>query len=445
MKTNNDSAQLSVTYLHVNTLKPFCTNARIHSKHQIHQIAKSIEFFGFTNPVLITSDETIVAGHGRVEAAMLLGMKEVPTIRLENLTKQQIRAYVIADNRLAEKADWDKEILAIELQHLILNEDSLDVTITGFEIPEIDLILEEPRAKEPDKDDLFELDETGQAITKPGDLWQLGRHRILCGNSLDESSFISLMTRRKANLVFADPPYNVVIDGHASGNGQISHREFAMASGEMNEAEFVAFLNTSLRLLARHSTAESVHFITMDWRHMGELLAAGRQSYDSLLNVCVWVKNNGGMGSFYRSRHELVFVFRNGKGHHRNNIQLGQFGRNRTNVWEYPCVNTLSRQGDEGNLLALHPTVKPVTMVADAILDCSARGDLVLDSFLGSGTSLIAAERVGRICMGIELDPLYVDVAIRRWQKHTGDHAIHLTTGKSFDEIAAQLEAGHER
>jgi DNA modification methylase len=441
METKNDSVRLSVTYLQVDTLKPYCTNARTHSKHQIRQIAKSIQLFGFTNPVLIASDRTIVAGHGRVDAAKQLGMTEVPTIPLENLTKQQIRAYVIADNRLAEKAGWDKEILSIELQHLVLNDEGLDVTITGFEIPEIDLILEEARATELDKDDLFQIDETAQAITQPGDLWQLGRHRVLCGNSLDDSSFASLMAHRKANVVFADPPFNVKIDGHASGNGQISHREFAMASGEMNEAEFVAFLNTSLRLLAKHSTFESVHFICMDWRHVPELLAAGRQAYDTLLNLCVWVKNNGGMGSFYRSRHELIFVFRNGKGRYRNNIQLGQFGRNRTNVWEYGCINTLSRQNDEGNLLALHPTVKPVAMVADAILDCSARGDVVLDSFLGSGTTLIAAERVGRICMGIEIDPIYVDIAIRRWQKHAGDRAIHLATGKSFDDISTQSEA----
>jgi DNA modification methylase len=198
-------------------------------------------------------------------------------------------------------------------------------------------------------------------------------------------------------------------------------------------------------LLSRHSTSDSVHFICMDWRHLWELLAAGRQTYDTLLNVCVWVKDNGGMGSFYRSRHELVFVFRNGKGRHRNNVQLGQYGRNRTNVWEYPSVNTLCRQGEEGNLLALHPTVKPVALVADALLDCSARGDIVLDTFLGSSSTLIAAERVGRVCRGIEIDPLYVDVAIRRWQKHTGDRAVHAATGKSFDDIANGTEVGHGR
>jgi hypothetical protein len=211
-----------------------------------------------------------------------------------------------------------------------------------------------------------------------------------------------------------------------------------MACGEMSEPEFISFLTTSLRLLSRYSSSGSVHFVCMDWRHMDQLLAAGKQVYDSLLNLCIWVKHTGGMGSFYRSRHELVFVFRNGKGQHRNNVQLGQFGRNRTNVWEYPGVNTLSRQGEEGNLLALHPTVKPVALIADALLDCSARGELVADSFLGSGSTLLAAERTGRICYGIELDPVYVDTAIKRWQGHTGDHAIHAASGKRFEEITTE-------
>jgi DNA modification methylase len=248
----------------------------------------------------------------------------------------------------------------------------------------------------------------------------------------------------RAGIVFCDPPYNVKIDGHVTGNGSIRHREFAMASGEMNEAEFVAFLTTCLRLLARHSLSGSVHFICMDWRHMKELLAAGGQVYDSLLNLCVWAKNCGGMGSLYRSRHELVFVFRHGKESHRNNVQLGKFGRNRTNVWEYPGVNTFSKTGEEGNLLSLHPTVKPVALVADALLDCSARGEIVLDGFLGSGSTLMAAERVGRICYGIEIEPLYVDVAIRRWQRYTGEQAIHVSTGKTFDQLSSEAEAVHE-
>ena len=442
MKTDQASGKLSIAELPPGNLAANRHNSRTHSKYQIRQIARSIQEFGFTNPVLIDRNNTIIAGHGRVEAAKLLGIEHVPTIRLEALTEDQIRAYVIADNRLAEIAGWDRSILAIELQHLLRIDSDLDVTVTGFEVPEIDLILSQA-AVEPDRDDIFEIDQTNQTVTQPGDLWLLGKHRILCGSSLDEASYKTLMIARRANVVFVDPPYNVAIDGHACGNGSVHHRDFAMASGEMNEAEFVAFLTTSLRLLARYSTSGSVHFVCMDWRHAGELLAAGNQIYESLLNLCVWVKNNGGMGSFYRSRHELVFVFRNGKGPHRNNVKLGEYGRNRTNVWEYPNVNTVSRQGDEGNLLALHPTVKPVALVADALLDCSARGEIVLDSFLGSGSTLIAAERVGRICYGIEIDPLYVDVAIRRWQRHTGDHAIHAATRKSFDDLAVASGVNH--
>jgi DNA modification methylase len=402
----------------------------------VRQIAASIKEFGFVNPVLIDKNNMVVAGHGRMAAAQLLGRSQVPTLRLENLSDDQVRAYVVADNRLAEKAGWDKSILAIELQHLITIDD-FDVTITGFEVPEIDLLLAESN-DQPDDDDVFEMSDALQLISRPGDLWQLGRHRILCGSALRRESYSLLMEEQQANVIFTDPPYNVRIDGHASGKGKVRHPDFKMASGEMDEFEFVSFLTKSLGLMARHSTNGSIHFICMDWRHMGELLEAGNQVHDSLLNVCVWVKNTGGMGSFYRSQHEMVFVFRRGKRTHRNNIQLGRFGRNRTNVWQYPAINTLSKHGEEGNLLGLHPTIKPVPLIADALLDCSARGDVVLDGFLGSGSTLIAAERTGRCCYGIELDPIYVDTAIKRWERHTGDHAIHATTGKRFDETAVE-------
>jgi DNA modification methylase len=262
----------------------------------------------------------------------------------------------------------------------------------------------------------------------------------LCGNALERSSFLTVMANRKANLAFLDPPYNIRIDGNVSGKGAIRHSDFAMASGEMTTQQFIDFLTTSLEIAAAFSVDGSIHFVCMDWRHVGELLAAGEKAYDSLLNLCVWAKDKGGQGSFYRSAHEFVFVYRNGKHRHRNNVQLGQFGRYRTNVWNYPSVSTLCRQGHEGNLLAFHPTVKPIAMVADAMLDCSARGDVVLDSFLGSGTTLIAAERVGRMCFGIELNPLYVDVAIRRWQQHTGNDAIHSGSRKTFRESSSMGE-----
>ena len=288
----------------------------------------------------------------------------------------------------------------------------------------------------PKKDRADALPEPGPAVTVVGDLWLLDRHRMLCASALDEASYRTLMGDKRAAMVFTDPPYNVPIDGHASGLGAIHHREFAMAAGEMGEAEFTDFLALACRLLARHSVSGALHFICMDWRHMAELLAAGGRVYRELKNVCVWAKDNPGMGSLYRSQHELVFVFKHGSGRHRNHVQLGQHGRNRSNVWRYPNVTAFGRSGEEGNLLAVHATVKPVAMVADALLDCSGRGEIVLDAFLGSGTTLIAAERTGRIGYGLELDPLYVDAAIRRWQSYTRTPATHAVSGRTFDETA---------
>jgi hypothetical protein len=276
MNNKDGSAGLTVSYLPIECLIAHSSNARSHTRHQIHQIASSIQAFGFTNPILVAGNNTIIAGHGRVAAAKLLGMDRVPTIRIEGMSEDEIRAYVIADNRLAEKAGWDQSILAIELQHLLTINGNFDVTITGFEVPEIDLIIEQARGQEPDRDDVFQIEETNQTVTQSGDVWKLGRHRVLCANSLNEASFRTLMVRRQANLVFVDPPYNVPINGNVSGKGSIQHREFVMASGEMSEAEYVAFLTTSLRLLARYSGSESVHFICLYWRHMGELIAAGK-------------------------------------------------------------------------------------------------------------------------------------------------------------------------
>jgi DNA modification methylase len=435
--------QLLVVKRSIRQLKPNRQNARKHPRHQIRQIADSISTFGFTNAILVDSDNQIVAGAGRFEAAKELGMTEVPTVRIDWLSKEQLRAYILADNKLAENAGWDQEILAIELQALVeLDCPDFDVTITGFEMAEIDSILESTKGDDSD-DGVPEPDLKCPSITEPGDTWQLGDHRIHCGNSLHDGPFRAILRNRRAAATFTDPPYNVKIDGHATGNGSIHHREFSMASGEMSEAEFLSFLNNTLRLIANNSTNGAISYVCMDWRHAGDLIAAGRQNFDELLNICVWVKNSGGMGSFYRSQHELVFVFRKGKGQHRNNIQLGKFGRNRTNVWQYPGVQTMSKQGDEGNLLAFHPTVKPIAMVADSVLDCTVRGDILLDPFLGSGTTLMAAQRVGRICCGIEIDPAYVDVAIRRWQNYTGEAAIHAGSGKRFDEIAVEKEVVH--
>ncbi|MGA8211962.1 MAG: DNA methyltransferase [Candidatus Sulfotelmatobacter sp.] len=416
-------------------------NPRLHSDRQITQLAKSIDNFGFLWPVMIDGTKRVLAGHGRIEAAKRLGFEEVPTISIHHLSESQRRAFMIADNRLAEQASWDEKLLADQLKELCEVDLDFDLEATGFEVGEIDVLIEgaspEAAGNSDPADDLPEARPV--AVTRAGDLWLAGPHRIYCGNSLNPDSYSALMESRRAAMVFTDPPFNVKIDGHATGLGTIRHRNFQMASGEMTEAEFTDFLAQVLQRCALHSVDGSLHYAFMDWRHMPELFAAGKQVYSELKNVCVWVKDNGGMGSLYRSQHELIFVFKSGKESHRNNVQLGQYGRYRTNVWHYPGANSFSRSTDEGNLLELHPTVKPVALVADAIGDCTSRRDIVLDPFLGSGTTVIAAERTGRTCYGIELDPLYVDTIVRRWQKFTGLSATHTTSGRSFDELEKEL------
>src|SRR5262245_14342279 len=427
---------MQIEYTPVRELRPHPNNARTHSTKQIRQIAKSIEQFGFCNPVLVDDTKRIIAGHGRVEAAKLLGIDAVPTCQLSHLSEADKRAYVLADNKLAEQAGWDRELLAIELQGLI--ELDVDIELTGFEIAEVDLILEEAReasAASGPEDSVPELP-SGPAVSRTGDLWLLGSHRLLCGDARDKAAYDRLLDGAKAEFVFTDPPYNVAIDGHVCGLGRVRHREFAMGCGELSEAEFTAFLKTVFGLLAESSVDGSIHQICMDWRHIGEMLAAGRAVYTELKNLCVWNKTNAGMGSFYRSKHELVFVWKSGTAAHTNNFELGQHGRYRTNVWDYPGVNTM-RQGRLEEL-AMHPTVKPVALVADAIKDCSRRGGVVLDPFCGSGTILMAAERTGRKARALEVDPNYVDVAVRRWQAYAGKSAVLFGSGETFEAIEEQ-------
>jgi len=416
------------------SLSPFPQNARRHSKAQIRQIAKSIERFGFTNPVLTGDGGQILAGHGRVEAAKLLGRSEVPTLPLSHLTASERRAYVVADNKLALNANWDKEMLAVELQGLI--EMDFDVELTPFTIAETDLVLEEAknrdmRGKDSDLDRVPPLPET--AVTLPGDLWLLGHHRLLCGDTRSKEDLSRLMAGDVADLVFTDPPYNVKIDGHVGGLGAIRHREFAFASGEMSETEFTHFLKTTLSNLSGVCREGAIAFVCMDWRHMRELLEAGAAAFTELKNLCVWNKSNGGMGSFYRSKHELVFVYKKGTSPHTNSFELGRTGRYRTNVWDYAGISSLGASRSEE--LAMHPTVKPVALVADAIKDCSRRGEIVLDGFGGSGSTLIAAESCGRKARLLEYDPLYCDTIVARWQALTGKQASHAVTGQSFEDV----------
>lgn len=424
---------LTIEHVAAGNLRPWARNARIHSKKQIRQIAESIKTFGFTNPVLIDRANTILAGHGRVEAARLLGMEQVPCVRLENMTPDQKRAYVLADNKLALNAGWDLELLAGELKELLASDLSFDVEVTGFSIPEIDGLVEELAPEEPgnpEEDALPDLD-PGSALCRPGDIWQLGRHRLICGDARDPDTVRALMDGERARMVLTDPPYNVKIDGNVGGSGKIKHREFAMASGELSEAEFVAFLQASFRNLADFSHDGSIHFIFMDWRHMNEVLRASQNIYAELKNLIVWVKDNGGMGTFYRSRHELVFAFKKDNAPHINTFELGQHGRYRTNVWQYKGVNTLKAgRLDE---LALHPTVKPVQMLADAIKDVSGRNDIVLDLFGGSGSTLIAAQKTGRRAYLCEYDPVYCDRIIRRWEAIAHDEAERVACGMEGD------------
>jgi DNA modification methylase len=427
---------LAITYRAVADLKPYPRNARTHSRKQLKQIAAAIKEFGFTNPVLIDESDQIIAGHGRVAAAKLLGVAEVPTLQLSHLSPLQKRAYILADNRLAEKAGWDKEILAVELQGLL--DDGFEVVLTGFEVPEVDVVLDMAAEAKSDRHADDDIPVVGPAVSQPGDLWRLGNHRLLCGNALDSICYDTLLGGTKAALVITDPPYNVAINGHVGGKGQIQHRDFAMGCGEMTSSDFTTFLTTTFEHLAANSTDGSIHYAFMDWRHMQEMLEAGHAVYSELKNLCVWNKTNGGMGSFYRSKHELVFVWKAGTAPHLNNFELGQHGRSRSNVWSYAGVNAF--RAERMDELQMHPTVKPVGLVADAIRDCSRRGDLVLDPFCGSGTILIAAERTGRKARALEIDPAYVDVAIRRWEALTGKSAT-LITGETFEEIAEQRTA----
>jgi len=423
---------LSVQYRPIGELQRNPKNPRLHSAQQIEQLARSIEVFGFNNPILVDRHGTVVAGHGRLAAAESLKLPTVPTIALDDLSLAQVRAYMVADNRLAENATWDNQLLAENFELLAAEDLEFDLTVTGFELPEIDLLLQEP-AESNDPDDA--PIKSGPIVSRLGDEWILGPHRVHCGNALDSLALDRLMLGDRAAVVFTDPPYNVKVSS-VVGLGRVQHREFAMASGEMSSTEFTTFLQRACSLLAQHSTDGALHFICIDYRHIAELQAAGIAVYSELKSLIVWVKDAGGMGSLYRGQHELIFLYKVGSGSHTNNIQLGRHGRNRTNVWTYPSARTFARQGNEADLLAEHPTPKPVAMIADALMDVSNRGEIVLDTFLGSGSTLLAAERTGRIARGLELDPGYIDLTIRRWQRMTGRSAVHAQLQCTFNELA---------
>jgi DNA modification methylase len=425
-------------------LKAAERNPRTHSKKQIRLVAQSIKRYGVVNPVVTDRHNCVIAGHARLEACRQLGLPFIPVIQIEHLSEAELRAYALADNALCDKSGWDRDLLAIELSELtdLLPAEGMDVSLTGFEAAEIDLLLADMGASRPEPED-DQPPVTPNPATRRGDLWLMGKHRLLCGDSREASNFIRLMNGTSAAAVFCDPPYNLRVKA-IGGRGSIRHPEFAFASGEMSPPQFRKFLTKTLGNGARVSAEGAVHFVCMDWRHIGDLIEVGRDLYDEMLNLVVWNKSNAGQGSFYRSQHELICVFRVGSHQHRNNVELGRFGRNRSNVWTYAGVNTFGRNRMEA--LTQHPTVKPVALVADALLDCTARGDAVLDQFAGSGTTILAAEKVGRIGFGIEFEPGYVDVAIKRWQKSTKLEATLAKDGRTFEEICAArsiAEASH--
>jgi DNA modification methylase len=430
---------LPIEQVAIADLKPHPANARTHSKKQIRQIAASIERFGFNGVVVVNGSNVIIAGHGRVEAAKLLGLVTVPCSRVSHLTPEEERAYVLADNKLALNSGWDRGQLSVELEELSMVLPSLDapldVSITGFEAGEIDALLGDHVDNDADPMDeaAFGIDDQAP-VTHSGDLWHLGKHGLVCGDARDPAVYARLMAGRQADMVASDPPYNVPVQGHVGGRGKVRHGEFAFASGEMSDAEYRRFLIASLGGMADVCRPGALLYSFIDWRHVQIVLEVGRALDLSLRNICVWSKTAPGQGSFYRSAHELVCVFQKPGAQALNNIAQGRFGRSRTNVWTFAPPNKFKGTDDP---LSGHPTPKPVAMIAEAIKDASARGDIVLDGFLGSGTTILAAEKVGRIGLGVEFEPIYCDLSIRRWQHYTGRDAILEETGQTFDEVRA--------
>lgn len=408
-------------------LKARKRNPRKHSEKQLAKLAAGIARFGFIVPVVVDDNLEIVAGHARVQAALNLKLELVPVIRVRFMSEADKRAFALAENRLAELGDWDEEILAEEL--IWLNDEEL-LDFTGFDLGDINLALDDLPSEQED----FAPPALGTvAVSRLGDLWIIGPHKLFNGDATKINSYELLLGSSVATLIFADAPYNVRIPGNVSSLGKAKARDFLQGSGEMSPAEFTAFLRSVFRLLVLFSSRGSIHFQCMDWRHQREILDAADGVYAELKNLIVWKKSNAGMGSFYRSAHELIFAFKAGSGKHINNFGLGETGRYRTNVWEYEGANTFRKGRDRD--LADHPTVKPLAMVMDAILDCSNRGDLVLDPFSGSGVTLTAAHKTQRIGAAIELDPLYVDVSLRRLCAASGLTAMH-EDGRTFAQVA---------
>ena len=427
-----DNLRLNVEYELIETIKSNPLEARLYTEAKVRRVAVSARIFGVM-PQIISPDRVILSGNIWLEVAKRIGLRRVPVVCVDHLSESQQSALSLYLVRAVEIGEWDPRKLGEALRDL-----KLDVDLTGFDPPQVDFYIQNLDLPSSGPDRADKPAPTGPLVSRLGDLWRLRDHRLLNGSALDAESYRALLMGELCSIVFTDPPYNVKIANNVSGLGAVKHSNFAMGSGEMADPEFTKWLSCAVQLMIAHSKLGSLHYICMDWRHQLNLLNAGADRYSELKNVCVWTKSGAGMGSLYRSQHEFVFVFKNGTAPHRNNVQLGRFGRDRSNVWAYPSVSHFGRKGEEGNLLAIHPTVKPVALVADAILDSSVAGEIVLDPFIGSGTTIVAAERTRRRCYGIELEPKYVDAAVRRWQAYTGLAAILDSTGQSFDEVASE-------
>jgi hypothetical protein len=420
----------------VSALKPSNRSARRHTASKIKKLAKAIEAFDFIAPIVLGTNDEILAGHARLEAASAAGLTEVPTVSLAHLTRAKQRAFMISDNRLAELATWDEAVLKLELTELASIDFGLTFEDIGFETPDLNRILFSPAG-----DAATDLEEDqapapeAVAVSRLGDVWIMDQHRLICGDARMADVYARLMPENEAaRVIVADAPYNVPVRGHVTKRNA-DRREFAMGVGEMSPAEFTEFLTTSLGHASDRAVDGAIAYVFMDWRHITEVMTAGAAAIGKLKNLVVWAKDNAGMGAFYRSGHELIFVFKKGDAPHVNTFGLGEHGRYRTNVWSYPGASGFhaDRDGD----LAMHVTPKPVAMIADAILDVSHMGDIVLDPFGGSGSTLMAADKTGRRARLIELDPLYVDVIVRRFVAVGGSAQLE-TTGQTFDAVAAE-------
>ena len=411
-------------------LRPAGRQARDHDKRQLAAIKASISQFGFISPVLIDQQGRILAGNARVEAAKALGMTCVPAVVIDHLTPEEQRAFVLADNRLAELGKWNKEALKLELEELSVLELDFSLEVTGFSLPEMEAIRFGVGQEDPGADDIPDV--RSETVCRRGDLWRLGDHWLLVGDATSPEALSRLMSGEEARVVFTDPPYNVPVEGHVTSSK--AHGEFVQGSGEMTDEQFTAFLGKVMAQIRSALVDGGLGYVCMDWRHMAHVMAAAQGAQLELLNLCVWDKGAAGMGSFYRSQHELVFVLKKGGAAHQNTVQLGKSGRNRSNVWSYEGVTGFG--ADKARERSMHPTVKPMAMVKDALLDSSRKGDLALDLFGGSGTTLIAAEASGRRCRMMELDPKYADVIIRRWQAMSGKEAVHDGLGLTYRTLS---------